>query len=181
MSTEEKVSWIEKGLDRNTNAIQSLTKQITTIETYFKVVFAVAAVLGISGALLFSKISSVSEEIDDYKTEASGLQVQIDQLQQSAASLKSEVQSAKEDALAAIGSTGAQQKEALTKVISSVTAADLANGVLRGSLKSLLVRNCGGSGCNCPGGWSKAQNVGGNGDLNKGAKGDFIYICVQYH
>ena len=181
MSVEEKVSWIEKGLDRNTTTIDALSRKMTTIETYFKVVFAIAAILGISGAFLFSKISSVSNEIAQYKTDVGNLQAQIEQLENSAKNLQKDVQGAKDDALKAIGSIGEEQKDALASVIASITPSQLANGMLKGSIKNILVKNCGGKSCDCPVGWSKARYEGGNGDLNRGAKGDFIYICVQYY
>lgn len=154
---------------------------MTTIETYFKVVFAIAAVLGISGAFLFSKISSVSDEITQYKEDAGTLQVQLKQLDDAAVTIKADINLAKNRALSELDTSKKVKKDELARIINSVTPSQLASGILKGSIKNLLVRNCGDNNCSCPSGWSKAKNQGGNGDLNKGAKGDFIYICVQYH
>ena len=181
MSVEEKVSWIEKGLDKNTSSIDSLSEKMTTIETYFKVVFAIAAVLGVSGALLFSELSAVSDEIAQYKDDAGSIEVQLKKLRAEAVAIKKDIDEAKNKALSELDVTGEAKKDELAKIISSVTPSQLASGLLKGSIKDLLVRNCGDRSCACPDGWSRAKRRDGNGDLNQGAQGDFIYICVQYH
>ena len=116
---------------------------MTTIETYFKVIFAVASVLGISGALPFSKISSVSAVVEELKA-------QIKELETKAKKSKEDLQAAKDDALLEIISTGKEQEETLIRVIESVTPEQLADGGLKGAIKNLLVRNCGGNSCDCP-------------------------------
>ena len=181
MSIDERVVWIERNLDKQSENLEKVSSRTSSLETYFKVVLALAAVLGISGGFIFSQLSSVSDKIAKYETDVGNLKAQIEQMQSAANTLTNEVQVAKGDALRAIGAIGKEQKEALTKVISSVTPEQLAGGVLKGSIKDLQVKNCGGQSCECEYPWKKAKISGGNGDLNRGAKGDFIYICVQYH
>lgn len=183
MSTEDKISWIEKILDKNTNTIESLSKEITKIDTYFKIAFGVATVLGISGVLIYSNISTISNNIKNQKNKVSELEEDINELRDNnIEDLKRIIEKEKNDAKLAIQSVGNKQKADLSKFIKSITPSKLADEILKDNIKNILVKNCGNTNnCPCPSDWEKASIDGGNGDLNEKAKGDYIYICVQYY
>ncbi|HEY7213252.1 MAG TPA: hypothetical protein VIC28_01420 [Thermoanaerobaculia bacterium] len=156
-----------------TNASQkTLETRVRTLETYFKVVLTVAAIVGIGTGFLGNAFLKAQEKIEILETDAKAIQDQID-------TFDGKVKEIGENAVKAISAAGGEQRASLQKMLESISPGDLAKGILHDGVRDVLVRDCGDDECACPEGWQRAKSRGGDGDLNNKARGNFIYLCVQ--
>lgn len=160
--------------------LSNLRRRVHVLETYFKIALGVAAVIGISGGFVVSALSNVNGQIESAAESVNTLEGQVVTMQKEVSGLESKISQVKNDAVEAIRGTGEGQRNALLALLQGTNAQDLAQGILSGKVRDVLIKDCGEGGpCPCPSGWERAAHHGGNADLNHGSGGAYIYLCVQ--